>query len=305
MSARSGQRIKLVAGVAVALALAVAAHPFKTRAVAVQRTWPESEGYVWLPPPKVAPLLAAGVGGREVWADITWIRALVYYGSSRVGGVEFLYLDKFIDNIIALDAKFHRVYEWAAYAVTYKDSVATQEEFATSAEYLKKGIEAFPDDGELYWLLGQRYWLDLKGKSPREKRELLEKGAEYLEAAIHKPNAQPKWATEAAEIRGALGQRQHAIRQLREIILTTDNKKAREKMLGKIAYLADSVDVAHELERAADEFKQRWKAALPYAPATFYVLLGDPPSRVIDFDDLATDRDLIGADLDEETAIDQ
>ena len=296
--ARLGRYARLTAGLVVVAALGLSAHPLKQRALAAQREWPEAEAYVWLPPPDVAPALAAGLGGRELWADISWMRALVYYGSGRVSQGEFRYLDKFIDNIIALDPKFHRVYEWAGYAVTYKESTATQEEFRTSVKYLEKGIEAFPDDGELYWQLGQRYWLDLKTDSPEERREFLEKGADYLETAMRKPNAKAVWATQAAEIRSKLGQREHAIRQLREVILTTDNKKAREKMLGKLAYLADSVDVANELERAADEFERRWKDTLPYAAATMFVLLGEPPSPTIEFDELATDRDLIGADSD-------
>jgi tetratricopeptide (TPR) repeat protein len=222
------------------------------------------------------------------------MRALVYYGSARTGQAEFLYLNKFIDNVIALDPKFHRVYDWAAYAVTYKETHATQEEFRASVRYLEKGIEAFPDDGELYWVLGQRYWLDLIPSSPEQRREYLEKGAQYLETATHKPNAQPRWATQAAEIRSKLGQREHAVRQLREVILTTDNKKARARMLGKLAYLANSVDVANELEKAADDFRAQWKANLPYAPATLHVFLGEAPSPVIDFDDLATERDLVG-----------
>lgn len=286
--------MRLVAGLIVALLLGAAGTPFKRAALSERKSWPDYEEYVALPPPKAAPLLAAGY--RELAADITWVRALVYYGSGRIGESEFVYLTKFIDNVIALDPHFKRVYEWAAYSVTHKAGYATKQELELSAHYLELAIERFPDDGRLFWDAGIRYWLYMYGDTPEQRRRYRERAAELIEAAMHKPNANPNWPTMAAELRTRLGQKEQAIRYLREMILTTENKKARQRMLNKFGYLVDSVEVADELAREAAEFERRWKDNLPYAPPSLFVLLGPEPSPVIDFDRLATERDLFMID---------
>jgi hypothetical protein len=286
--------MRLVAGLIAGLLLGAAAQPFKQAALADRAGWPEYEEYVALPPPKAARMLA--MGQRELAADINWVRAL-QYRSERVANTEFIYLSKFIDNILALDPKFKRVYTWAAFSVTHQQGHATQKEMRMSVRYLERGIEEFPDDGELYWLAGLRYGMDLRGDTEDKTRAYRERAATLLEQAMRKPNANPHWPTMAAELRTRLGQKDRAIRDLREMILTTENKQARKRMLAKFGYLVDSIDVADELERAAEEFKTQWKAQLPYVPATLYVLVGPEPPAVIDFDELATDRDLFGLDL--------
>jgi len=282
--------MRLLVALAAAALLGVAAHPFKQLALLERGEWPRYEEYVPLPPPKAAPLLAMGY--RELMADVTWVRALVYYGSSRIGESEFIYLTKFIDNILELDPAFRRVYEWAAYSVTHKAGYATKQELRLSADYLERAMKQFPDDAQLFWDAGIRYWLYMYGDSPEEKRKNRERAADLIEAAMHKPGAHPNWPTTAAELRTQLGQKEQAIRYLREMILTTDNKQARERMLGKFGYLVDSVDIADELLAEAEAFDKEWKDNVAYAPKTFHILLGPRPSPVIDFDQLATDRDL-------------
>ncbi|RMH45020.1 MAG: hypothetical protein D6689_00895 [Deltaproteobacteria bacterium] len=278
--------------VAAAVLLALAAQPVKSRALAIRAGWPRFHEYVLLPPPSAAPVLAMGF--RELAADITWARATVYYGSARPGDPgSYLYLDRFIDNILALDPKFRRPYLWAAYAVTYKHGNITAEEAKQSLHYLERAMKAFPDDGEFYWLAGIRLALYIKGETEEETRRIRQRAAELIEQAVRKPNADPTWATIAADLRSELGQREQAIRELRELILITDNEAARQQLLARLERLVHSVDVANALERAAHEFEEEHQRYLPYAPATLYVLLGPPPPKGIDFARLATERDLI------------
>ncbi|HUH02332.1 MAG TPA: hypothetical protein VML75_10065, partial [Kofleriaceae bacterium] len=51
--------------------------------------------------------------------------------------------------------------------------------------------------------------------------------------------------------------------------------------------------------------EQSWRANMPYAPPTLFFIIGERPNPVIEFDDLATDRDLFGADLLDEVELDQ
>ena len=269
--------------------------------------WPEVEEYVVLPSSETAPITSLGY--RQLVADVTWARLLVYYGSSHIGGSDFRYMQQFADNIITLDPQFKRVYRWAAYAMTHQQGYATQDEFHHSIKYLELGIKAFPDNYELYWLAGLRYWLDVKSDDPEQQRAWHERGAELIEQAMRKADAPQSLATLAATIRTKLGQRERARADLLEMALTTDNVKARQKLLDRIVYLdQDSVD-ADEFQRFRERFDEARNREIPFAPAHWYVLLGERSAAAFDLDELATDRDLFGAQLETEsepdTAIEQ
>jgi hypothetical protein len=283
-------------GIVAAGVLWAGGQALQARALDDRATWPRSEELVVLPPPELAPI--AYLGYREAAADVTWARALVYYGSTKAEGSDYRYLEKFVDNIIALDPKFKRVYRWAAYAVTFKADVATPEEFKKSLVYLEQGMEQFPDDYELFWIAGMRYYLDLRTDDPEERQRNKERGAELIERAMRKPNAPPDLATLAANLRTKIGQKERAIRELREMILVTDNKKAQEKMVARLRSLMAEGDAAlvDEMLRAKVELEERWQADLPWVPQTLYLLLGPTPPPAIDLEELAVDRDLIGVE---------
>lgn len=192
---------------------------------AERKTWPPAEAHaLFLPPPEIAPTIFAGY--RQLMADITWVRALVYYGSSMLGEADYRYLERFIDNVIALDPRFKRVYRWATYAVTYKHETATAEEFEVAVRYAEQGIEMFPDTYEFYWIAGLRYFLDMHSDNPDERRRIREHGAELIEKAMHKPDAPKNLVSVAANLRMKLGQKERALADLRSVILTTDNEEA-------------------------------------------------------------------------------
>ena len=256
--------------------------------------WPRSEDYVYLlPSPEAAPVVWAGY--RELFADVYWAFALVYYGSSLVGEADFRYLERFIDNVLALDGKFKRVYQWASYAVMFQDEQATQDEHRLSVKYLERGIKAFPDDYEFFWAAGIRYFLDLHSDDPAERRRFRERGAELIEQAMRKPNAPTALATFAASLRMKLGQKQRALHDLREMILLTEDREAQEVLIQRYNRLSRQQFPA-EAQRAKDDFRRRWQRELPFASPSMYILLGDRPDAVIDFEALATDRDLFGAE---------
>ncbi len=258
-------------------------------------TWPAAEDYVWfLPPPKVAPIMFAGY--RQMAADVTWARTLVYYGSSFVGDADYRYLEQYIDNVIALDPKFKRVYQWASYAVTFKAEKATNDEFKSAVKYLERGIKQFPDGYELYWIAGQRYFFDLYSKDKEERRRYRERGAELIEKAMRKEDAPKDLAKSAAAFRMKLGQKERALHALREIILTTENEKAQKVLIERYNLLAKKAFPKEETD-AKKRFLEGWKRGFPFTNPSMYVLLGDRPSPYIDFDRLAFDRDLFGTDV--------
>jgi DNA-binding TFAR19-related protein (PDSD5 family) len=157
-------------------------------------------------------------------------------------------------------------------------------------------MEEFPDDYRHFWAAGARYYFDLKPADEEERRRLREKGAALIEEAMYKPNAPPDLATTAAAMRSKLGQHERALDALRQMILVTDNAKARDKMLDRVR--ESNPDLADAIEEAWLELRNTWMAEAPALPLDMFLLLGPEPSRVIDFRDLATPHALFGADPD-------
>ncbi|MEM9490752.1 MAG: hypothetical protein AAGC55_16510 [Myxococcota bacterium] len=245
-------------------------------------------------PPELAPIVYADY--RQVSADAMWASALVYYGSSLVGDADFRCLKLYLDNVLALDPRFYRVYRWAAYAVTFQNEQATQDEYRLSVDYLERGMEAFPDDYEFFWVAGIRYFLDLYSPDPDERRRLRERGAELIEQAMRKPNAPRALGTFAASLRMKLGQKERALQSLLEMIMLTESERARQVLIARYQAIAKT-DFPDEARRVREQFERSWQRELPYASPHLYVILGDRPSAIIDFDQLATSRDLFGAQL--------
>lgn len=265
-----------------------------SRALDERKTWPAAEDYaLFVPPASSAPVIFAGY--RQLAADIYWARALVYYGSSLVGEADFRYLEQFIDNVLALDPKFVRVYRWASFAVTYKHERATQEEFRIAIRYLERAIQEFPDTYEFFSIAGQRYFLDLWSDNPQERQRFRERGVELIEQAMRKKDAPKTLATFAATLRTRIGQKERALHDLREMILTTDNEEAQQKLIERYNQLSQTA-FPDEAKRAKEVFEAGWKREVPFTSPSLYVILGDRPPPVIDFGKLATDRDLFGAE---------
>ncbi len=280
--------MRVIAGITVASLLWLGAHALRNEAIAARASWPKTDTMLLVPPVEVAPF----VPYRELMADLLWCRLLVYYGSNWGGEGDLSQVEQLLDNIIALDPRFKAVYEWGAFAVAYRHGTATQEEFHSSLRYLDRAMKEYPDDYRYFWLAGVRYYFDLWSKDPTVVRHYRERGAELIEAAMTKPNAPPSLAEDAASMRTKLGQFNRALDNLREMIATTSDERVRARMLKRVR-LTDP-DLADELANANARLLGRWLENMASVPLDFYILLGDPPSRVIDLRALTTPRDLFG-----------
>ncbi len=287
--------MRTILGMLAALGSLVAAQVvIRPSALAERERWPSSEDQELMVLRPAAPVL-----GREVTADILWAKTLVYYASASLGEYDFRYLEPYLDAVLAADPHFKRVYRWAAYAVTAKRGRPTDADYFASLKYLDQAMKLYPDDYEYPWIAGTRYFLDLHPQDEKTRRQYREKGAELMEEAMRKPGAPTIYASLAAAFRTKLGQKEHALRNLQEMILTTKDEKARFALIRRLreGYLAP--DLADELDRVTHRLDHDWKANMPYAPPALYFIMGNRPSKVIDFDQLATERDLFGANPDD------
>lgn len=294
---RTGKSL-MVLLVAVAAAGWLGAHGLGARARAERKTWPEGEGLVWLPPPKAAPIVAMGY--RQLWADIDWARMLVYYGLERRESktFQYRYLTRFLDNIIALDPKFKRVYEWAAYAILFQGGTVKAEEYRLSMPYLERAMQEFPDTYRFFWLAGTRYYIYLETDDPAEKRRYHERAAMLMEQAMRKRDAPADLPTYAAGLRTQLGQHERALHDLREVIMTTEDPEAQQKLIEAYRAMAGK-EFPEEATRAKDELQRGWMEQMPFASPHMYIVLGDRPSRAIDLHALAAEQSMFSALLDQ------
>ncbi|HKE15844.1 MAG TPA: hypothetical protein VKB80_13300 [Kofleriaceae bacterium] len=275
-------------GAVVAAALWLGAQELRSEAMATRTGWPRSTSTVFVPPVAVARFAPY----PELLADLLWSRLLVYYGSNWGGDGDLSQMEEFIDDLVALTPRFKPLYEWAAYAVTYRTGTASQEEFRSSIRYLEKGMEEFPEEYKYPWIAGTRYYFDLWSPDATVKRRYRERGAELIERAMTAPNAPQDLATTAANMRSKLGQTQRALESLRQMVMSTEDEQARSTMLRRLRVVDPGL--ADELERAARSLEDDWLHHMPMVPIDFYFMLGSKPSPVIDFRRLATPYDLFG-----------
>jgi hypothetical protein len=285
-----------IASVLISLALLLHFIGLKARDEAwyERATWPIQIETVVAPQ---AAKMTVGLFGRELTADLLWIRTLVYAGSGIAQTGAFVHLDQLIRAVMTADPKFQAIYKFAAYEITHRNERATQEEFLLSVGYVEKGIKEFPDNYELFWIGGLRYYMDMWSEDPAQRRRWKERGAELIEEAMRKPDAPPGLATFAATLRTKLGQTEHAKRDLIEMIRMTENPSEREKLVARLRHLA--ADEADAVLDAAVSFERQHKSVLPHSPAGVFVLLGPAPSPKLDLGELAAGPDFFSELADE------
>ncbi len=266
---------------------------------------PPSSSEPFAPSREAAPFLSLGY--RELAADLLFFRLVGYVGGREhtPDGVASL-----VEAVQAMDPRHKRIYEWGALAMMFSERLATQRSrgseevrnrtFLRAIALLERGERQFPDEYKFPKLAGEVYLVDLVTEDAAERRRWDEAGVALLDRAVRKPNAPASLGTWIAQLRTKLGQKERAKNELRELLLITDDEKARGELLEKLAELegTDSAEVASEILEARKQFEAQWRADRPYMPASLYILIGPTPKPGFDPVDLATGgRELVGTEL--------
>ena len=265
------------------------------RAVAMTErdAWPKRLTEPYAPAPAMVPYVALGHG--ELLADLLWIRVLGYLGGGEdtADGVAAL-----VEGAQAADPYFRRVYTDGAHLMMSAHHGLENSHILRAAQLTELGMQYFPEDYEIANLAGTIYSVRLTGGTAAEKRAWREKGASLLEHALRLPDASPEDAALVASMRTTLGEHEHAVRELRELVLITNDRAAKRDMIAKLAELQqrDASSLEAALDDAKKAFEAVWLADRPELPATMYLMVGPRPKPYIDFHALATDRDLVGSE---------
>ena len=290
--------------VAVALAVTVAsivgAQLVRDAARSVRGGGTRADEAPYTPTPEMATFVSLGY--RELAADLLYARFRGYFGGGQSSSDA---MGDLAEAIVALDPQFRRGYDLGAIAMTAATHDVTTASYLRAIRLLEAGARVFPDNWRLPKLAGQIYLVDLQTDDPAQRRDWDSKGALLLESAARKPGAPADAALTAVFVQSKLGQHEHAINSLRELLLITDDERARKSILEKLAALTEDSqeEIAAELLAARRNFDRERRAQRPAVPPSMYVLLGPPLPASFDMADLATGgRDLRGAEVIERLA---
>jgi hypothetical protein len=278
----------LAAAVAILGARTLGAHANQTRA-----GWPKAVDLPFAPSAGTAPFVSLGY--REMMADLLWIRAIGYVGGDddRAAGTRAL-----VEAIVALDPRFERVYKFTGAALSAMGTEPSTDDLLAAIRILERGMKEFPENCQIPLIAGQIYTVELESDDPAQVKVWQLAGARFLERAVRIKGCPKDTGAFAAHLRTKLGQRDKAVRDLRELILYTDNRKDRQALVDKLAELEerDAAAVEYELAIEKQRFEAAWLATQPAVTPTMFVLLGPPLSPSFRLEDLAVDRDLIGTE---------
>ncbi|MGB0679674.1 MAG: hypothetical protein ACPGUV_08440, partial [Polyangiales bacterium] len=253
--------------------------PLRQLRLASMRQFLQSTGYeasYYLPPRTWLPTLALGF--REAFADLIWIRALIYFGDEILhrGAVDFAY--DYGRAILTLDPDFRQVYTWAATATTYRSQGAGVSEVKRSVAFLRDGVRRFPDDGQLAWQLGAALAYELApllhGASAKERAKL--EAAEHFIAAARRGHG-PPWLvlSNAAELK-RLGRQAQAVQHLEEMYAAVRDPEVKTQIARQIAALRSQSHL-EALKRVSQKLARAHRQNYPYAPFALGLLLGPRP----------------------------
>lgn len=243
------------------------------------------EDIYYLPPPGWLQVMSLGY--RRALADLIWLRALIYFGEEFENRGAVKHVFNYGESMLALDPDFRRVYRWVGVAGVYTPTGSPPEFIARAVDVLRRGVERFPNDGELAWDAGATITYELlpnlpKGDPDRERLEA--EGNDYMIAAA-RLGAGPPWLvlTNASSLR-KLGEKDRELRHLEEVYTLIRDPDVKSQVEIRIAQLRDQA-YAEAFRKANEEFEQRRLNEFPYLPPTLYLFVADPVQAAGGLDD--------------------
>lgn len=231
-----------------------------------------TEEVIYVPDVRLMRLMSLGYD--QAAADIIWIRTLEYFARHFRSDRKYRWLDHFVDQIIALDPDFRKVYHWAGTNALYGRKFVDENVWSSNRFY-EKALEHDPDDYEAAYRLGLNYYVELRGKDEQARKAYRETGLAYLERAANTPGAPARTRNLVASISSRLGKKQLALQYLVDMYIQTDDPEQKLSLKSRIDALYTEGDRG-DLAQVADRFEARWKGNFPYLTPGLYSIMGEP-----------------------------
>ena len=234
------------------------------------------EDIYYLPPPDWLEVMSLGY--RRALADLIWLRALVYFGDEFMNEGEVKHVHNYGESMLKLDPDFRRVYSWVGVAGVYTPKGSPPEFIEQAVDVLRRGVQRFPNDGDLAWDAGATIMYELLPHLPKDdpsRARLEAEGNEHMMAAA-RLGAGPDWLviTNATSLR-KLGENDRELRHLEEMYALVRDTKVKAEIEVRLSQLRDEA-YAEAFRRANEEFEERRLAEFPYMPSALYFFVADP-----------------------------
>ncbi len=196
MPARFGNARSLLLGASAGALLAIA-----TARVQEYRVRPYLEANLYLPSGKL--VAQTSLGYREIAADLTWFRAVQYYGGYAKSQHDLAYFDALIEIVTDLDPHFIFPYLFGA-VVMAQD----MHDLERGVAVLKRGMERNPTAWELPFEIGFLHYTVARNA---------EQAARYFELAGRMPGGRDQARRFAAFVYSKAGHTETSIRMWEEL----------------------------------------------------------------------------------------
>jgi hypothetical protein len=270
---RAGARI---IGVVVILGVVAGTWSLRGRAMDHYLAMQTYEDIYYLPPPEWLQVMS--LGHRQALADFIWLRALIYFGDEFANRGAVKHVFNYGESMLALDPDFRRVYRWVGVAGVYTPLGSSPEVMARSIDVLRRGVERFPDDGELAWDTGATIMYELVphlDKDDPDRERLRAEGNEHMMTAA-RLGAGPDWLviTNATALR-KLGEGDRELHHLEEMYAVVRDPKVKSQIEIRLSQLRDRA-YSEAFRSANQEFELRRLNDFPYMPSALYFFVAEP-----------------------------
>jgi len=268
---------------ALALAVVVAAtltvRSVRWRAEAARSAAKDTSETFLLPPAEE--LARMSLGYRSALADYLWAHVLVTQGLRLGERRRFETITDYLDTITSLDPDFRELYILTDTLTTMQTKSASLDDIYAVRRILEKGTAQFPNDAEMWLVLGQFVVYVAPAsylEDPAEQKRWRLEGAAYLgrAAELGSHDASIAWrAIGGARSLREAGERQATIRFYQRALAVTMDPELRADLERLLAPLLG--ERAMELRRARrTRFQQIWQAQYPMCSLTSVFIAGPP-----------------------------
>jgi hypothetical protein len=223
------------------------------------------------------------LGHTEWAADLLYTSALVYYGESLQTRSKQRFLQTYARTVEEVDPGFRGAYLWAATVSIYAPKLITRAAVESANDHLRRGLERFPNDGEMLFQLGFNHLFELRPflRNDAERLESNRRGAVYLQRAAALGYGPPWLPLAAAGALDESGEGMSAVDLLRVTLLRTDDPATRARIERRIESLSGT-EADPGLQYARRVERER-RAHFPYVSPPLYLFVG--PSALHRSDD--------------------
>lgn len=228
---------------------------------------------LYVPHLKVIELLSLNY--KQAAADILWLRMIQYFATHLLYDKKYEWMDLFVEQAIALDPRFYKVYLWAAGSLLYGQQINNQNIMKSNMIY-QKALRYFPNDYEIPYRLGMNYYSELKARNPEEKKNFQNIGLSYFERAANSPHAQPDIFQLIRGIAKTMGREEVLLYYLFDELLAEKDPIRKEALASRIAELQSKLENSGELQQMMEKAKieeEKRKSDMPYLNSLIYEII--------------------------------